>query len=85
MYGDASPIPFIITLATLSIARGLALELAGGAAIPGMPDIILFLGGGSIGGVPCIGSGCLRGSACAGWDGAMAGVGPVDLFGRREP
>jgi len=46
------PHPFIITLATLSIARGLALELAGGAAIPGMPDIILFLGGGSIGGVP---------------------------------
>jgi ribose transport system permease protein len=46
------PHPFIITLATLSIARGLALELARGAAIPGMPDIILFLGGGSIGGVP---------------------------------
>ena len=46
------PHPFIITLATLSIARGLALELAGGAAIPGMPEIILFLGGGSIGGVP---------------------------------
>jgi ribose transport system permease protein len=46
------PHPFIITLATLSIARGLALELAGGAAIPGMPDLILFLGGGSIGWVP---------------------------------
>jgi ribose transport system permease protein len=46
------PHPFIITLATLSIARGLALELAGGAAIPGMPYIILFLGGGSIGGIP---------------------------------
>jgi ribose transport system permease protein len=46
------PHPFIITLATLSIARGLALELAGGAAIPGMPGIILFLGGGSISGVP---------------------------------
>ncbi|MBV9998521.1 MAG: ABC transporter permease [Verrucomicrobia bacterium] len=46
------PHPFIVTLATLSIARGLALELAGGAAIPGMPATILFLGGGSIGGVP---------------------------------
>jgi ribose transport system permease protein len=46
------PHPFIITLATLSIARGLALELAKGAAIPGMPGIILFLGGGSIGWVP---------------------------------
>ncbi len=46
------PHPFIITLATLSIARGLALELAGGAAIPGMPDLVLFLGGGSVSGVP---------------------------------
>jgi ribose transport system permease protein len=46
------PHPFIITLATLSIARGLALELAGGAAIPGMPELILFLGGGSIGWLP---------------------------------
>jgi ribose transport system permease protein len=46
------PHPFIITLATLSIARGIALELSGGAAIPGMPDIVLFLGGGSVGGVP---------------------------------
>ncbi len=46
------PHPFIITLATLSIAKGLALELAGGAAIPGMPDIILFLGGGSVGSIP---------------------------------
>ena len=46
------PHPFIITLATLSIAKGLALELAGGAALPGMPGVILFLGGGSICGVP---------------------------------
>ena len=46
------PHPFIITLATLSIAKGLALQLAGGAAIPGMPDMVLFLGGGSICGLP---------------------------------
>jgi ribose transport system permease protein len=46
------PHPFIITLATLSIARGMALELAGGAAIPGMPDLVLFLGGGSVGWLP---------------------------------
>lgn len=37
------PHPFIITLATLSIAKGLALELAGGRAIPGMPDAIRAL------------------------------------------
>jgi ribose transport system permease protein len=46
------PHPFIITLATLSIAKGLALELADGRAIPGMPDAIRFIGGSSILGIP---------------------------------
>lgn len=46
------PHPFIITLATLSIAKGLALELADGRAIPGMPDIVRFIGGSSVLGVP---------------------------------
>jgi ribose transport system permease protein len=41
------PHPFIITLATLSIARGLALGLAGGRPISGMPDIVTSIGGGS--------------------------------------
>ena len=38
------PHPFIITLATLSIAKGLALELADRRAVPGMPDAIRWLG-----------------------------------------
>lgn len=46
------PHPFIITLATLSIAKGTALQLADGRAIPGMPESIRFLGGGNILGVP---------------------------------
>jgi ribose transport system permease protein len=46
------PHPFIITLATLSIAKGAALQLADGRAIPGMPDLIRFIGGSSILGVP---------------------------------
>jgi ribose transport system permease protein len=46
------PHPFIITLATLSIAKGLALELADGRAIPGMPDLIRFIGGKSVLGIP---------------------------------
>ena len=46
------PHPFVITLATLSIAKGTALQLADGRAMPGMPDIIRFIGGGSIYGVP---------------------------------
>jgi len=39
------PHPFIITLATLSIARGLALWLSGGSPIQGMPEPITALGG----------------------------------------
>jgi ribose transport system permease protein len=39
------PHPFIITLATLSIARGLALWLSDGQPIQGMPDMIQVIGG----------------------------------------
>jgi len=39
------PHPFIITLATLSIARGVALWLSDGRPIQGMPDPIRLLGG----------------------------------------
>ena len=46
------PHPFIVTLATLSIARGLALWLSGGQPKRGMPDIIQTIGGGSIGWLP---------------------------------
>jgi ribose transport system permease protein len=48
------PHPFIVTLATLSVARGLALWLADGrSTIPGgMPDIIRWLGSASVGFVP---------------------------------
>ena len=46
------PHPFIITLATLSIARGLALYLAGGQPIQHMPPIVDAIGGGTIGWFP---------------------------------
>lgn len=47
------PHAFIVTLATLSICRGLALELAPGhTTMRGMPDAITALGGGSMLGVP---------------------------------
>lgn len=46
------PHPFVITLATLSIAKGTALELAGGKAIQGMPEAVKFIGGDAIFGVP---------------------------------
>jgi ribose transport system permease protein len=46
------PHPFIITLAMLSIARGLALWLSGGQPIRGMPPIVDSIGGGSIGWFP---------------------------------
>jgi ribose transport system permease protein len=46
------PHPFIITLATLSVARGAALGLSGGQPLSGMPDIVTTLGGGSVGWLP---------------------------------
>jgi ribose transport system permease protein len=45
------PHPFIVTLATLSVAKGLALWLADGTLIPGMPHAVDALGG-SIGWLP---------------------------------
>jgi ribose transport system permease protein len=47
------PHPFIITLATLSICRGLALELAiGHTTMRGMPETIAMIGGESTFGIP---------------------------------
>ena len=46
------PHPFIITLATLSIARGLALRLSEGQPKRGMPDTIRDVGNGSIEWIP---------------------------------
>jgi ribose transport system permease protein len=47
------PHPFIITLATLSICRGLALELAiGHTTMRGMPEAITVIGGASTFGIP---------------------------------
>ncbi|MGC2241202.1 MAG: ABC transporter permease [Acidimicrobiia bacterium] len=42
------PHPFIVTLATLTLARGLALWLSDGRPIQGMPPIIRSVGGDSI-------------------------------------
>ena len=47
------PHPFIVTLATLSICRGLALELAiGHTTMRGMPDWIAAIGGSETFGIP---------------------------------
>ena len=46
------PHPFIITLATLSIARGLALRFADGQPVRGVPEIVQTIGGGSVGWLP---------------------------------
>jgi ribose transport system permease protein len=47
------PHPFIVTLATLSICRGLALELSiGHTTMRGMPEAITVLGGSSSLGIP---------------------------------
>ncbi len=46
------PHPFIVTLATLSIARGLALWLSGGQPKQGMPEVVQDVGGKSLGWLP---------------------------------
>jgi ribose transport system permease protein len=46
------PHPFIVTLATLSIVRGIALWAGNGTLIPGMPHAVQVLGGGSISWLP---------------------------------
>jgi ribose transport system permease protein len=46
------PHPFIITLATLSICKGMAFELSGGQAISGMPEFVRLIGHESIGWLP---------------------------------
>ena len=43
--------PIIVTLATMGIARGLALIYTGGYPIDGLPDAFAFLGGGVIAGI----------------------------------
>ncbi len=42
------PHPFIVTLATLTLVRGLALWLADGRPIQGMPEVIGVIGGNSV-------------------------------------
>lgn len=44
--------PFIATLGTMGIARGLALLLAGGRSVYGLPSSLLWLGQGRLGSVP---------------------------------
>jgi ribose transport system permease protein len=51
VYGRV-PHPFIVTLATLSMVRGLALVLSHGEPKFGMPKAVVFLGGESIGWFP---------------------------------
>jgi len=46
------PHPFVVTLASLSIARGLALLLSDGRPVRGMPDIVQWAGAGNLFGFP---------------------------------
>jgi ribose transport system permease protein len=51
VYGNV-PHPFIVTLATMGVIRGLALWLTQGVPKQGMPSIIVAIGGGRIGWLP---------------------------------
>jgi ribose transport system permease protein len=51
VYGRV-PHPFIVTLATLSIVRGIALWASDGTLVPNMPPIVQTVGGGTIDWLP---------------------------------
>lgn len=51
VYGRV-PNPFIVTLGTLGIARGLALVLSDGETRTGLPPVVSTLGSGTVAGVP---------------------------------
>jgi ribose transport system permease protein len=51
VYGRV-PHPFIVTLATLSIVRGIALWASDGTLVPNMPGAVQTLGGGTINWLP---------------------------------
>ncbi len=44
--------PFIVTLGTMTIARGLALIFSNGRPVSNLSDAFNFIGGGTIGGIP---------------------------------
>lgn len=46
--------PFIVTLGTLGVARGLTLIISGGLPVSGLPKELAFLGDGTIAGVPFV-------------------------------
>lgn len=45
-------VPFIVTLATLGMGRGLTLQLSEGESVYGLPKTLTWLGGGTFGSVP---------------------------------
>jgi ribose transport system permease protein len=51
VYGRV-PHPFIVTLATLSIVRGIALWVSDGTLVPNVPPVVQTLGGGTIDWLP---------------------------------
>ena len=80
------PHPFIITLATLSICRGLALELAiGHTTMRGMPEAITTIGGARPSALPNSFFVVFAVAAVALVMTKAHGLGPLDLCRRRRP
>ena len=84
VYGRV-PHPFIVTLATLSIARGLALLLSDGQPSSACPQSVVDIGGGRIGWFPHSAFVVAALAAVAVVLLARDGLGPLDLRGRRQP
>jgi ribose transport system permease protein len=61
------PHPFIVTLATLTLARGVALWLSDGRPIQGMPEVVRVIGGDSVLGWLPVSTFVVAGVAVAVW------------------
>ncbi len=78
------PHPFIITLATLSICKGLAYQLSHGQNITGVAPLIRFVGSYQIFGLP-FSAFIVAAVALALYWLAAADLGTLDLRRRRQP
>ena len=83
VYGRV-PHPFIVTLATLSIVRGIALWASDGTLISGMPPIVQTIGGGSINWIPYSIFVVIGLAARVFRADDPDGLGPLAVCGRRE-
>ena len=76
--------PFIVTLGTLGIVRGLALVVSDGQTQTGLDPVVTALGSGTVAGIPAPVIVVAALSLAIGGMLSADAVGPLDLCGRRQ-